>query len=319
MDCWVKPKICVLCILCCILFMYILTVECGCTKKPEKEDSLTIIIPEKGLPEGWKLLPSSAMPPNDKMPWWTENPMVFQKDKLDDIIKNRFPGAVSMSAAAYGKEGQVVVIFCLAYLSRKAAESDYMIFHKEQGGLLGFSKEHKDVLVYIGLDQDLSECQSFVQYFKSIVEESSNSNLQLLVEPRQESLTANVPQMTEADLIAFFQVWINLTADKVFPPDFWGPDLGKILVDMTGQGKFVPSITPDNFRLLKQALYRGLSFLNQLPQNEWAYMGQNVPFGDPKAPIFWYRLKNQETYRVIYTDLSVQDISSRPVIEKKRD
>jgi len=182
--------------------------------------------------------------------------------------------------------------------------------------LLGFSKEHQDVLVYMGLDQDLSDRQSFVQYFKSIVEEDANYSLSLRIEPKQDSQSGSAPQMTETDLIAFFQVWINLTADKVFPPDFWGPDLEKILVDMVDQAKFVPSITSDNIKLFRQTLYRGLSFVGQLPQNEWAYIGQNIPFGDPKTPIFWYRLKNQEAYRIIYADLSVQEISSRPIIEK---
>lgn len=50
-------------------------------------------------------------------------------------------------------------------------------------------------------------------------------------------------------------------------------------------------------------LMRGLSKSNR------HYAGADVKFGDSDKAIFWYRPEGSETYRVIYGDLSVKDIS----------
>jgi outer membrane lipoprotein-sorting protein len=44
-------------------------------------------------------------------------------------------------------------------------------------------------------------------------------------------------------------------------------------------------------------------------QGQWHYAGQGVKLGDGDTPIFWYQPQHSETYRVIYGDLSVQDVA----------
>lgn len=44
-------------------------------------------------------------------------------------------------------------------------------------------------------------------------------------------------------------------------------------------------------------------------QGEWHYAGTGVKLGDAKKAIFWYQPKGSETWRVIYGDLSVKDVS----------
>jgi hypothetical protein len=45
-------------------------------------------------------------------------------------------------------------------------------------------------------------------------------------------------------------------------------------------------------------------------QGQWHYAGSGVKLGDSDTPIFWYRQEGAETYRVIYGDLSVKDVSA---------
>lgn len=41
----------------------------------------------------------------------------------------------------------------------------------------------------------------------------------------------------------------------------------------------------------------------------WTYLGKGVRLGETKTPIFWYKPEKSETYRVIYGDLHVKDVS----------
>lgn len=44
-------------------------------------------------------------------------------------------------------------------------------------------------------------------------------------------------------------------------------------------------------------------------EGEWTYRGKGVRLGETETPIFWYRPKGSETYRVIYGDLHVESIA----------
>ncbi len=44
-------------------------------------------------------------------------------------------------------------------------------------------------------------------------------------------------------------------------------------------------------------------------EGPWTYRGQGVALGEAETPIFWYRPKESETYRVIYGDLRVEDVA----------
>ncbi len=60
-------------------------------------------------------------------------------------------------------------------------------------------------------------------------------------------------------------------------------------------------------------LQPGLMFRVQLPPEADAhYAGKGVSLGADDTPIFWYRPKDSEKYRVIYADLSVRDAETPP-------
>jgi len=88
-------------------------------------------------------------------------------------------------------------------------------------------------------------------------------------------------------------------------------ELQKVPMEMEPRGEFGKGETTEQQR--KQdamTMHRGIMFLTQLPaDNNWRYAGENVRFGDAGTAIFWYRSEGSRTYRVIYGDLSVQDVA----------
>ncbi len=50
-------------------------------------------------------------------------------------------------------------------------------------------------------------------------------------------------------------------------------------------------------------------------QGQWHYAGNGVKLGDGETPIFWYQPQGSETYRVIYGDLSVEDVAPEDLPE----
>ena len=69
----------------------------------------------------------------------------------------------------------------------------------------------------------------------------------------------------------------------------------------------------------------GFGLINELPaDSSWYYNGSGVSIDDTDTAIFWYKPKEAEIYRVIYGDLSIEDIDQKdlhlletPSIQKK--
>ena len=43
--------------------------------------------------------------------------------------------------------------------------------------------------------------------------------------------------------------------------------------------------------------------------SDWYYAGNGVKLGEADKPVFWYQPRDSKTYRVIYGDMSVKDVS----------
>ena len=118
-------------------------------------------------------------------------------------------------------------------------------------------------------------------------------------------IQADAAGIGERDFTAFLRAWSQWTVDGTFPPIVAGPEIAKVVVEMAQGGKFKPGWDFGS----QQAMYRGLAFISILPAGTWRYAGQNVPFGDPSVPIFWYQPQGSATWRVIYADLHVADVA----------
>jgi len=122
---------------------------------------------------------------------------------------------------------------------------------------------------------------------------------------------------TEKDLIEMFRIWAehmdgNLPSslDMMTPMKFVNAQRKKMM-----EGDQEPSEQEMMEKVMEMQqtimnMSRGGMFVQQLPDSsDWHYAGKDVKLGDAEAPIFWYCPEGSETYRIIYGDLSVQDVA----------
>jgi hypothetical protein len=118
-------------------------------------------------------------------------------------------------------------------------------------------------------------------------------------------IQADAAGVGERDFTEFLRAWSVWTVDGTFPPIVAGTEIAKVVVQMAQGGKFKPGWDFSS----QQVMYRGLAFVSVLPAGTWRYAGQNVAFGDPAVPIFWYQPQGSATWRVIYGDLHVAHVA----------
>ena len=122
----------------------------------------------------------------------------------------------------------------------------------------------------------------------------------------------------EEDFIQTLRLWSEATDGK-FPSELnmkAAMEFMKAFTEKTGL-KFDKDKAPDlsdpqfqKFMDIFAKINRGILFAHTLPEDaDWHYTGKDVKFGDADTPIFWYRPEGSETYRVIYGDLSVKDVT----------
>ncbi len=113
---------------------------------------------------------------------------------------------------------------------------------------------------------------------------------------------------TETDLIETMKLVTN-DKNKSFPKDLDLMTLSK----QYGLSNPFQSAKPSNDDIAKFAnnfakLSRGAMFFQQNIDNDWHYEPEGKKLGDSE-PLCWWRAVNSETYRVIYCDLTVADVS----------
>jgi outer membrane lipoprotein-sorting protein len=115
-------------------------------------------------------------------------------------------------------------------------------------------------------------------------------------------------QITEQNLVDFLRHWGEASSNGIYQPISMGPQFSKLVMDLIAEGKLnseaMAHINP-------QVMYNGMMFIAQLPpSSNWRYAGENVDVGDTQTPIFWYKPVESDTYRVIYGDLHIENLSS---------
>lgn len=114
-------------------------------------------------------------------------------------------------------------------------------------------------------------------------------------------------QVDEQSLIEFLRLWGMASTNGIYQPISVGPQFSKLVMDLFKEGKLNGEVMG---QFDPQVMYKGMLFITQLPpSSNWRYSGENVDVGDSETPIFWYRPADSETYRVIYGDLTVQDVA----------
>jgi hypothetical protein len=114
---------------------------------------------------------------------------------------------------------------------------------------------------------------------------------------------------TEQDFIEGLRIRAEVFGDGWFPEGVAVEDYLKQAPAMTKKAEEL-GLSDEEETELGMKLSRHLLFIRFFKgQGEWHYAGQGVKLGDAETPIFWYRPEGSETYRVIYGDLSVRDVS----------
>jgi len=120
---------------------------------------------------------------------------------------------------------------------------------------------------------------------------------------------------TEADFIEGLRILAETFGDGQFPE-------GVALDDYLKQApqiakKFEELKLSDEEQLvLGRKMQQYVLFLRFFKgEGKWYYRGQGVMLGAAETPIFWYRPKGSETYRVIYGDLRVEDVAPEDLPE----
>ncbi|MFA5239947.1 MAG: hypothetical protein WC476_09630, partial [Phycisphaerae bacterium] len=121
----------------------------------------------------------------------------------------------------------------------------------------------------------------------------------------------DMSQFTEQDFIVSLRLWAEVILGGIFPEKISVEDLMK-QAGMIGEKIGQMNIPDEQKTQLGMSFGRGAVFFQQLdPQGvDWHYAGDGVKLGDAEKAIFWYRLKDSKTYRVIYGDLHVEDATA---------
>jgi len=116
-----------------------------------------------------------------------------------------------------------------------------------------------------------------------------------------------IASTNEQDLIETLRMWAEIILDGTFPEDF----NGQVYVnDVNKNRKKFAKLQQEQKVELGLKFGRGFIFVQLLKaENDWHYVGKNVRLGDAESPVCWYRPEGSETYRVIYGDLRVEDVS----------
>ena len=147
---------------------------------------------------------------------------------------------------------------------------------------------------------------------------------------RQGEVPLDMSEPDEQDLIGFLRFWAEFEKDGLFPPTLDPTKLMEAVWEMVRAAK---AATPPDRAAEEQVnqsealgktmrVTRGFMFMYAMkPENDWHYAGEGVPLGEAPTPICWWRPDGSETYRVVYGDLSIEDVAPEeiPSNEQRQD
>ena len=128
-------------------------------------------------------------------------------------------------------------------------------------------------------------------------------------EYKQQQVQLDLFGSTEADFIEGLRLRAQMFGDGQFPDSLALEDYMKQVPDIIKKVEKLNLSAEQNAELEKK-MGAHLLFLRFFKgEGKWYYRGKGVKLGEADKPIFWYRPKGSETYRVIYGDLHVADVT----------
>jgi hypothetical protein len=132
----------------------------------------------------------------------------------------------------------------------------------------------------------------------------------------------------EENLVEVLRSWATLNKEFSFPPSLNPTEFMKNLMNLKKAGMLIEieeEQTKEEELKQTMSMTKGHMFVMQMkPENDFHYAGDGVKFGDAETPICWWKPDSPEgvvvipeTYRVIYGDLSIKDVSANELPEMK--
>ena len=116
-------------------------------------------------------------------------------------------------------------------------------------------------------------------------------------------------ESSESGFIETLRIWAEIIEDGQFPDNISLEDVVKIGPKFDKELKRL-NLTEEQQIDIATRMGQGLVFIRLFKgQGQWHYAGKGVELGDGNTPIFWYQPKKSETWRVIYGDLTVEDVA----------
>lgn len=114
---------------------------------------------------------------------------------------------------------------------------------------------------------------------------------------------------TEKDFVESLRIWAEIIGDGTFP-DAIGTESAMKAMPTLVQKLTQMQLSEEEGTQLGTSFGKGMMFHQILEtQGEWNYAGAGVKLGDADTAIFWYQPQDSATYRVIYGDLNVKDVT----------
>jgi hypothetical protein len=114
---------------------------------------------------------------------------------------------------------------------------------------------------------------------------------------------------TEEDFIESLSIWAEILGDGVFPEEIGTEVTMKKMPALIEKLKAM-NISEEEGTQMGMKVGLGMMFYQMVDMGgcKWQYTGDGVQYGDAEKVVFRYQPKGSETWRVIYGDLSVEDV-----------
>jgi len=120
---------------------------------------------------------------------------------------------------------------------------------------------------------------------------------------------------SESGFIETLRIWAEIIEDGHFPDSINLEDVVKVGPKL-GWGLKRANLTEQESLEVATRFGQGIVFIRFFKgQGQWHYAGKGVKLGDGNTPIFWYQPKDSGTWRVIYGDLTVEDVAPEDLPE----
>jgi hypothetical protein len=121
---------------------------------------------------------------------------------------------------------------------------------------------------------------------------------------------------SESGFVETLRIWAEMDEDGDFPDGIDLEDVVK-MGPKFDRGMKRAGLTEEQQVEVATRWGQGYVFIRFYKgQGQWHYAGQGVKLGDASKAIFWYQPQESETWRVIYGDLRVEDVSAENLPEQ---